>query len=253
MASALQDKVAIVTGASSGIGAATAELLAKSGAKVVLLARRENLLQLLKEKLLKELPEAQILLEVLDVTDQKGFQQVAERTIKQWGRIDILINNAGCIHLSLLKNLLVDEWSHMVDVNVKGVLNGVAAVLPFMRQQKSGHIINISSDADKKVWPGSSIYSGTKAFVTLFSEGLKMELMSDKLPIRVTTISGGASQLDDAERHMTDKDALEAHRKFRDFEILKSSDIANVILVALTSDPRVNLNYIVVRPVEQIS
>ena len=244
----LAGKVALVTGASSGIGEATAEALAAAGARVTLAARRKDRLGNLKKKIQDSGGEA--LLVQTDVTKLEEVQAAARQTLKHWGRIDILINNAGVMLLSFMDKLKVEEWSRMIDINVKGVLNGIAAVLPVMRQQRSGDIINISSDSAIKVFPGSAVYSGTKAAVNWISEGLRFELAREKMPIRVTTIMPGAVATELA-RHITDQDVYDYFRSNPPIQFMKPEDVAATVIYALSQPAHVDINQILVRPWDQ--
>ena len=167
----LKDKVAVITGASSGIGEATAELLAKQGAKVVLAARRKDRLEELKKKI--EADGGTALVVETDVTDRKDLEKLASETKSSFGNIDILVNNAGLMPLSLMDKLHEDEWDKMVDVNIKGVLNAYAAFFPQMKEKGSGHIVNVSSVAGKRLFPGGAVYCATKFAIRALSEGLR--------------------------------------------------------------------------------
>jgi NADP-dependent 3-hydroxy acid dehydrogenase YdfG len=193
--SEIQNKVVIITGASSGLGAATAERLAASGAKLMLAARREDRLQELVVAIAKSGWKADYL--VTDVSDRAQVEALAQKTLSTYGRIDVLVNNAGLMPLSPLDALKVDEWEQMIDVNIKGVLYGIAAVLPTMRHQKSGHIINLSSVAGHTVSPSGAVYSATKFAVKAISEGMRQESKGEirwrSLPLgKSTNISPGA-------------------------------------------------------------
>jgi len=244
----LENQVAIVTGASSGIGEATALALAEAGAKVAVAARRKDRLGNLKKKI-DDMGSAALLVQT-DVSIRAQVEAMVAQTKKKWGRVDILVNNAGVMLLSFMDKLKVDEWEKMIDINLKGVLYGIAAVLPIMREQRCGHIINISSDADRKVFPGSAVYSATKAAVTLLSEGLRAELAREKMPIRVTSISPGAVATELA-KHITDKDVFEVFRSHPPIEFMQSADVAAAVLFALTQPPHVDINNILVRPAQQ--
>ncbi|MDZ7359745.1 MAG: SDR family oxidoreductase [candidate division KSB1 bacterium] len=244
----LENQVAIVTGASSGIGEATALALAAAGAKVALAARRKDRLGNVKKKI--EAMGSEALLIQTDVSVRAQVEALVTQTKKKWGRIDILVNNAGVMLLSFMDKLKVEEWERMIDINLKGVLYGVAAVLPIMREQRSGHIINISSDADRKVFPGSAVYSATKAAVTLLSEGLRAELAREKMPIRVTSISPGAVATELA-KHITDNDVFAVFRSHPPMEFMQSADVAAAILFAVTQPPHVDVNNMLVRPTQQ--
>lgn len=243
----IQGQVVIVTGASSGIGYATALAIAKAGAKVVAGARRKDRL----EKLQKEIEKTggECITVACDVTKRSDCENLVDAAIKKWNKVDILINNAGLMPLSFVKNLKIDEWDRMVDVNIKGVLYCTAAVIPHLIKQKSGHIVNISSIAGRVVFPAGSVYCATKYAVRAFSEGLRQEL-STRNNIRVTTIEPGvvATELTDT---ITDK-SLEAFvNSVKDMQALKAEDIANSILFAVESPPHMNVNEMTIRPTTQ--
>jgi NADP-dependent 3-hydroxy acid dehydrogenase YdfG len=244
----LENKIAIVTGASSGIGEATALALAEAGAKVTLAARRKDRLGNIKKRI--EDTGGEALLIQTDVRVREQMEAMVAQTKKKWGRVDILVNNAGVMLLSFMDKLKVEEWERMIDINLKGLLYGIAGVLPIMREQRSGHIINVSSDADRKVFPGSAVYSATKAAVTMLSEGLRFELAREKMPIRVTSISSGAVATELAS-HITDPDIFEVFKTNPRIEFMKSADVAAAILFALTQPSHVGINNILVRPTEQ--
>lgn len=185
--SEIESKVVIITGASSGVGEATARRLGASGAKLMLAARREDRLKDLVAAI--EKTGGTVAYRVTDVADRAQVQALAEATLETYGRIDVLVNNAAFMPVSPLDQIKVDEWDQMIDVNIKGVLYGIAAVLPTMRQQKSGHVINLSSIAGHKVVPGAAVYCATKYAVRAISEGLRLESNGE---IRSTIISPGA-------------------------------------------------------------
>jgi len=243
----IKDKVAIVTGASSGIGASTALLLAKEGMKVTIAARREEKLNELKEKIEKEGGEVHVA--VTDVTDKAAVAKMVKDTKAKFGSVDVLINNAGIMPLSFMKNLKTDEWEKMVDVNIKGVLYCIGETLPIMREQKAGHIFNISSVAGRKVMPGSAVYSATKFAVRALSEGMRMEL-SPSDNIKVTSIEPGAVETE-LPSTITDDEIMEAFKDMLDMETLQPEDIAGSILYALTQSDRTNVNEIMIMPTEQ--
>lgn len=244
----LQDKVVIVTGASSGIGEATAEKLAAHGAKVVLTARREDRLTQLKQKI--EDAGGHALVVVADVTKKDDWKQVVHQAQESFGDVDVLINNAGLMPLSFAKNLKTDEWEKMIDVNIKGVLNGVAAVLPKMMDNQRGHIVNISSVAGRKVFPGGSVYCATKFAVRAFSEGLRNEL-APEYNIRITAIEPGAVATE-LTNTITDEELMEKVVKpMLDIEPLQSEDIAESIVYALQQPTHVNVQEVLVMPTNQ--
>jgi NADP-dependent 3-hydroxy acid dehydrogenase YdfG len=240
-------KVAIVTGASSGIGYATAIALSKSGAKVAIGARRTELLNKLQNEIIKS--GGNVFSQKLDVTQKSDCDSFVKATVKKYGTIDILVNNAGLMPLSFVKKLKVDEWDKMIDVNIKGVLYCTAAVLPYMLEKQSGHIINISSVAGRIVFPAGSVYCATKHAVTAFSEGLRQEL-SPRSNIRITTIEPGvvATELTNTITDDSLKGFVENTKKI---EALKAEDIANAILFAVQAPSHVNVNEVLIRPTSQ--
>ena len=243
----IKDKIVIITGASSGIGYATALSLAKEGAKLVVGARRTDRL----EKLVKEIEEnnGEILSQKFDVTKKSDCDDLVNTAIKKWGKVDVLVNNAGLMPLSFVKNLKVDEWDQMIDVNIKGVLYCTAAVLPHMREAKSGHIINISSVAGRIVFPAGSVYCATKHAVTAFSEGLRQEL-SPRNNIRVTTIEPGVVSTE-LTNTITDESLEKFVETSKQMEALKAEDIASAIIFAISAPNHVSVNEILVRPTTQ--
>ena len=243
----IKDKVVIITGASSGIGYATALSLAKEGAKLVVGARRTDRL----ESLVKAIEEnnGEILAQKLDVTKKSDCDDLVNTAIKKWGKLDVLVNNAGLMPLSFVKNLKVDEWDQMIDVNIKGVLYCTAAVLPHMRETKSGHIINISSVAGRIVFPAGSVYCATKHAVTAFSEGLRQEL-SPRNNIRVTTIEPGVVSTE-LTTTITDESLEKFVESSKKMEALKAEDIASAIIFAINAPNHVSVNEILVRPTTQ--
>lgn len=243
----LKNKIVIITGASSGIGNATAIKLAKEGASVVLCARSEDELNKLKDKI--ESGGGKALVVKTDVTKPADFEKAVSQTLATYGSIDVLINNAGLMPLSFVEKLKTDEWEKMVDVNLKGVLNGVAAVLPTMRTNKSGHIINISSSAAHNYFPGGAIYCATKVAVKMFSEGLRKEL-APRYGINVTSIEPGAVNTSLFET-ITDDDIKEQLKGMKGMTTLEAQDIANAIFYALSQPDRVNINDVYLMPTEQ--
>lgn len=245
----LKDKVAIITGASSGIGEATARLLAKEGAKVVLAARRTDRLESLKNDI--ESNGGTAIAVKTDVVNRSEVENLATATLEKFGRIDILVNNAGIMPLSFTKNLHVDEWDRMVDVNIKGVLYATAAVLPAMREQKDGHILNISSVAGRKLFPGGTVYCATKFAVNALTEGMRMEL-SPPDNIRFTSIEPGATATE-LTNTITDQEIWDMWNNPNRAQMtpLQSEDIAEAVLYAVTQPGRVSVNEILLQPTDQ--
>ncbi|AOW18847.1 oxidoreductase [Polaribacter vadi] len=243
----IKDKVVIITGASSGIGEATALKMAKEGAKVILTARSKTKLKELAKKIKAEKGTALVV--TADVTKSKDFKKVVEKAKKEFGSVHILVNNAGLMPLSYIEKLKTDEWNTMVDVNIKGVLNGVEAVLPTLIENKGGHIINISSTAAYNYFPGGAVYCATKAAVQMFSEGLRKEI-SKKYGINVTSIEPGAVDTSLLET-ITDEDIKKELKGMMKMTTLQAEDIANAIFYAVNQPARANINNIHILPSEQ--
>lgn len=244
----LDGKIALVTGASSGIGAATAIKLAEAGAKVGIAARRVEKLGELKRQI--EAAGGEALVIEMDVVDRASVDAGVKALVDSYGTIDILVNNAGLMPLSDIDQFKVDEWHRMVDVNVKGLLNTTAAVLPQMIKQHSGHVFNMSSIAGRKVFKGLSVYCATKHAVAAFSDGLRMEIGA-KHNIRVTCIQPGAvatelyDQITDP-GYRQQMDALASQMTF-----LRGDDIGDTIVFAAQAPAHVNVAELFVLPVEQ--
>lgn len=243
----LKNKVAIITGASSGIGYATALTLSKAGIRVAVGARRTERLQELEKQIIKN--NGEILVQKTDVTRKSDCDSLVNTIVEKWGKVDILINNAGLMPLSYFKNGKVEEWEQMIDVNIKGVLYCTSAVVPYMLEKKSGHIINISSVAGRIVFAGGSVYCATKHAIAALSEGLRKEL-SPTYNIRVTCIEPGAVETELLES-ITDESMTGFIQATKDMETLRSDDIANAILYAVQAPGRVNVNEILIRPTAQ--
>ena len=243
----IENKVAIITGASSGIGFATALALSKAGAKVAIGARRTDMLSVLEKKIKEN--GGEVYSQKLDVTKKNECTSFVDNVLKKWGTVDILVNNAGLMPLSFFKNLKIDEWDQMIDVNIKGVLYCTGAVITHMLENKSGHIINISSVAGRIVFPAGSVYCATKHAITAFSEGLRQEL-SVRKNIRVTCIEPGvvATELTNT---ITDESLQGFVENAKKMESLQAEDIANAIVYAVESPNHVNVNEILIRPTTQ--
>jgi NADP-dependent 3-hydroxy acid dehydrogenase YdfG len=244
MTEAIRNKVVAITGASSGIGAATARVLAQAGAKVVLGARRVERLESIAAEI--ERAGGQSKFFPLDVTRRESMQSFVESTVEAFGRVDVLVNNAGVMLISLLAEGKVDEWDRMVDVNIKGVLHGIGAVLPVMKAQESGHLINVSSVAGHGVSPGTAVYSATKFAVRALSEGFRQEAGPK---IRSTIISPGAvaTELPD---HITSALIKRATRGLY-ANAIGAEAIARAVLYAIEQPADVDINEIVIRPTAQ--
>lgn len=241
------DKTAIITGASSGIGQATAKELAAKGYYVLLAARREDRLIELKKEI--EAAGGMADYRVTDVTSADEMKALVAAGLEKTGKIDVLVNNAGLMPLSFMNKLKVDEWDKMVDVNIKGVLYGIAAVLPVMEKQKFGHILNVSSVAGHTISKGSAVYSGTKFAVRAISEGLRQEI-DPSHEIRVTIISPGAVETE-LTNTITDEDVLTAFKEGGAMKMLQAQDIANAIAYAVEQPAHVDVNEILIRPRQQ--
>lgn len=236
----IENKVILLTGASSGIGEATARHLAARGGKLLLGARRTDRL----EKLVSEIRAGGGTAEfkALDVADLASMQSFADYALETFGRIDVMINNAGVMPLSPLHELKIAEWNMMIDVNIRGVLHGIAAVLPHMRERKSGQIINVSSIGGHQVWPTCAVYSGTKYAVIAISEGLRLE----NKDVRVTVISPGVveSELSHTISDPSTKAFIDDFRKVA----LTPDAIARAMAYAIEQPADVDVNEIIVRP-----
>jgi len=240
----IKDKVIVITGASSGLGEAAAKLLAKEGAKLVLGARRFERL----EEIARELNLDSRAIVKTDVTDRAQAAALVNRAIELYGRIDVLMNNAGLMPSSPLDRLQVENWDRMIDVNIKGVLYGIAAALPHMEKQKAGHIINTASVAGHKVHAGGAVYAGTKFAVRAISEGLRQEAAPHN--IRVTIISPGAVATE-LTRTITDKETAAGMDKT--YEVAVSVDsFARAAAFAISQPADVDINEIVFRPTAQL-
>lgn len=234
------NKVILITGASSGIGEATARLLAANGATVLLGARRTEKLHHIVAAIQSAGGMAEAC--VLDVTHRAQVQAFVDHALARFGRIDAIINNAGVMPLSPLAALKVDEWDWMIDVNIRGVLHGIAAVLPAMRQQGHGHVVNIASIGAHSVSPTAAVYCATKYAVWALSEGLRQESRD----IRVTTISPGVTESELAET-ISDETGRQTMKEFRKVAISPSA-VARAIFYALSQPADVDTSEIIVRP-----
>jgi NADP-dependent 3-hydroxy acid dehydrogenase YdfG len=244
MSENIEGKVVVITGASSGLGEATARRLAGDGAKLVIGARRLERLKALAEGLsLNENAVVQT-----DVTDREQVKQLVDHAVSLHGHLDVIINNAGLMSHSPLERGKVDDWDRMIDVNIKGVLYGIAAALPHMMRQKMGHIINVSSVAGHKVGPGGAVYSATKHAVRAISEGLRQEVKPYN--IRTTIISPGAVATE-LPNSITEQDVAERVRELYDRVAISPDSFARAVVFAMTQPEDVDINEILFRPTSQ--
>jgi NADP-dependent 3-hydroxy acid dehydrogenase YdfG len=241
----IRGKVVVITGASSGLGEATARHLAAQGAIVVLGARRVERIDALAAAL--EGGGAQALAVKTDVTDSAQVKALVDAAVEKYGRVDVMLNNAGLMPHSPLERLKIEDWDRMIDVNIKGVMYGIAAVLPHMVAQRSGHIINVSSVAGHKVRPGSIVYSATKHAVRVISEGLRQEVKAHGL--RTTIISPGAVDTELPES-ITEPDIADNIRKFYEIAISPTA-FARAVAYAIGQPDDVDINEILFRPTQQ--
>jgi NADP-dependent 3-hydroxy acid dehydrogenase YdfG len=246
MSEGIKDKVVVITGASSGLGEATARLLAERGAAVVLGARRADRLRSLAQEIMARGGKATAL--ATNVTDRAQVGALIDAAVRVHGRVDVMLNNAGIMPQSRIEQIKIDEWDQMVDVNIKGVLYGIAAALPVMKAQKAGHFINVSSVAGHKVGPGSSVYAATKFAVRALSEGLRQEVKPYN--IRTTVISPGAV-VTELPNSITDPVAAERVQKLYAEVGIAASSFARAVAFAISQPEDVDINEILFRPTRQ--
>ena len=242
----ISGKVVVITGASSGLGQATARLLAKQGAIVVLGARRADRI----DNLARELTDAggKALSVATDVTNREQVKRLVDAAVKTFGRIDVMLNNAGVMPLAPMERLKTDEWDQMIDVNIKGVLNGIAAALPYMKDQKSGHFINVSSVYGHKLGPDATVYCATKFAVRALSEGLRQEVKPYN--IRTTVISPGAVATELLD-HISEKTIQAQTKAFVDKIAVPAETFARMVAFAINEPADVDVNEILFRPTAQ--
>jgi NADP-dependent 3-hydroxy acid dehydrogenase YdfG len=246
MSDGIRGKVVVITGASSGLGEAAARYLSAGGASVVLGARRVDRLQSVVEELTQGGGKALAI--ATDVTDADQVKGLVDAAVSAYGRIDVMVNNAGLMLHSPLERLKLEDWDRMIDVNLKGVLYGIAAALPYMKAQMAGHIINVSSVAGHKVRVTGAVYSATKHAVRVLSEGLRMEVKPYN--IRTTVISPGAVESELVDR-ITEPDIREGARKMTAEMALPAETFARMVAFAMSQPEDVDVNEILFRPTRQ--
>ncbi len=245
MSNNIAGKVVVITGASSGLGEATARLLSAQGASVALGARRVDRLKSLAGQLTQGSGKA--IAVATDVTDSDQVKQLVDKAVQAFGRIDVMINNAGLMPHSPLERLKINDWNRTIDVNIKGVLYGIAAALPYMKEQKAGHVINVSSVAGHTVRPGGAVYSATKTAVRVISEGLRQEV---KPYNRTTVISPGAVATE-LPNSITEPDVAEGVQKFYKETAIPANSFAQAVSYAMSQPEEVDINEILFRPTRQ--
>ncbi len=241
----IKNKVVVITGASSGLGEETAKYLAEKGAIVVLGARRENKLEQIVNDITSKGGTA--LYQITDVTSKEQVHALINKAVSTYGKIDVLINNAGIMPIAPMSEVRTDEWDTMIDINIKGVLYGIAAALPIFQKQESGHFINLGSVAGIKVFsPGGTVYSGTKYAVRAISDGLRHEVGRN---IRTTTIEPGAidTELKMSTNHKESSVGVNEFYKLA----IPASAVARAIAFAIEQPVEVDINEIVIRPTVQ--
>jgi len=242
----ISGKVVVITGASSGLGEATARYLAERGATVVMGARRLERLEVLVDEITRRGGKASA--HVTDVTDAAQVQALVDAAVEKHGRIDVILNNAGVMPHSPLERRKTDDWDRTIDVNIKGVLYGIAAALPHMQRQKSGHFINVSSVAGHRVGPGSVVYAATKTAVRVISEGLRQEVKPWNL--RTTIISPGAVATE-LPASITEADIAKGIRQFYEQYAIPAESFARAVAFAISQPEDVDINEILFRPTRQ--
>jgi NADP-dependent 3-hydroxy acid dehydrogenase YdfG len=242
----ISGKVVVITGASSGLGEATAQYLAARGAVVVLGARRLERLQSLADEITRAGGKASA--RVTDVTDAGQVMALVDDAVERFGRIDVILNNAGIMPQSPLERRKLADWDRTIDINLKGVLYGIAAALPHMQRQKAGHVINVSSVAGHKVRPGSAVYAATKTAVRVLSEGLRQEVKPWNL--RVTIISPGAVATE-LPNSVTETDVAAGIGQFYEKYAIAPESFARAVAFAISQPDDVDINEILFRPTRQ--
>jgi NADP-dependent 3-hydroxy acid dehydrogenase YdfG len=246
MSTGIQGKVVVITGASSGLGEAAARLLSEEGASLVLGARRADRLRALADEFAARGRNALAIATNVVQVDQ--VQRLVDAAVESYGRVDVMINNAGLMPWAPLERLKIDEWDRMIDVNIKGVLYGIAAALPYMKQQKSGHFVNVSSVAGHRVGPGFAVYAATKYAVRALSEGLRQEVKPYN--IRTTVISPGAVATE-LPNSGSDPEMGARVRQFYAQVAIPADSFARAVAFAIGQPEEVDVNEILYRPTRQ--
>jgi NADP-dependent 3-hydroxy acid dehydrogenase YdfG len=242
----IEGKIVVITGASSGLGEAAAKHLSALGATVVLGARRADRIKELASEITNNGGKA--LAVAADVTQLDEVKKLVDSAVEQFGRVDVILNNAGIMPLSPMDRLNVEEWNKMIDVNIKGVLNGIAAVLPYMKAQKSGQIINTSSVAGHKIFTGSAVYSATKFAVRALTDGLRIDVKPYN--IRTTIVCPGAVKTELLD-HITEADVQQANQDYVGSVGISPDSFARVVAFAISQPEDVDINEVIFRPTSQ--
>ena len=243
----IKGKIVVITGASSGLGEAAARLLSGRGASVTLGARRSHRLESLADELNRNGGKA--IAVATDVTHRNQVKKLVDTAVEEFGRIDVMINNAGIMPRAPLERLTIDDWERTIDINIKGVLYGIAAALPHMKRQKSGHMIFVASVAGHKIGPDFAVYAATKHAVRALAEGFRLEVKPYN--IRTTIISPGAvaTELPDS---VTEADIAENLRKYYSEIAIPADSFANAVAFAMSQPDEVDVNEILFRPTRQM-
>lgn len=247
MSDNIEGKVIVITGASSGLGLAAARFLAERGARVVLGARRGDRLRQVAEELNRQAPRA--LAVTADVTVRDQIVHLVDRAVQTFGRVDVIINNAGLMSLAPLERLKVDDWDRMIDVNLKGVLYGIAAALPHMQRQMSGQIVNVASVAGHKLMLNGAVYSATKHAVRAVSEGVRQEVKPWN--IRTTVISPGAVDTE-LPGGVSEPDIAQGLGVFYEANAISAESFARAVAFAISQPEDMDVNEILYRPTRQV-
>jgi len=244
----VKDQIVLITGASSGIGEACARVFAQGGAKLILVARRQELLEQLAEQLGKEYA-CELYLISLDVRDRSAVQSALDNLPGEWSAVDILINNAGLSRgLDKLHEASIQDWEEMIDTNIKGLLYMTRALVPGMVSRGRGHVINLGSIAGHQTYPGGSVYCATKAAVKAISEGLKQDLLGTS--VRVSSIDPGLVETNFSNVRFHG-DTERAEKVYQGLTPLTPDDVADVIFFCATRSPHVNISEVILMPVDQ--